>query len=176
MARPTQAAQRAIAALPVRARGITVRRYNCAVQGSIRMEYRNLGRSGLKVSPLCLGTMMFGDQTDAKAAGRILSTARDAGVNFIDTADGYAKGESERILGRLLKKDRDRWVVATKGAVPKGKGPNERGLSRRWMMQAIDRSLERLQMDHVDIWYLHQVDYEIGRAHVRTPVTNAQLV
>src|SRR3546814_9619331 len=106
------------------------------------MEYRNLGRSGLKVSPLCLGTMMFGDQTDAKAAGSILSTARDAGVNFIDTADGYAKGESERILGRLLKKDRDQWVVATKVAVRMGDGPNDRGLSRRWMMQAIDRRSE----------------------------------
>src|SRR3546814_497061 len=172
MARRTQAAQRAIAALPVRARGITVRRYNCAVQGSIRMEYRNLGRSGLKVSPLCLGTMMFGDQTDARAAGRIVAAARDAGINFIDTADGYAKGESERILGRVLKKDRERWVVATKVAVPMGKGPNERGLSRRWMMQAIDQSLARLQMDHVKIWYLHQVDYETpleenGRAACR---------
>src|SRR5213078_1532145 len=82
------------------------------------MDYRSLGRSGLKVSPLCLGTMMFGDRTDAAEAGRIVAAARDAGVNFVDTADVYAKGESERILGKLIASDRARWVLATKVANP----------------------------------------------------------
>ena len=78
------------------------------------MDYRYLGYSGLRVSPLCLGTMMFGDRTDAAEAGRIVDSARQAGVNFIDTADVYSKGESERITGELIKPDRDRWVMATK--------------------------------------------------------------
>ncbi|MCX7153196.1 MAG: aldo/keto reductase, partial [Proteobacteria bacterium] len=77
------------------------------------MDYRNLGRSGLKVSKMCLGTMMFGDRTDAAEAARIVASARDAGVNFIDTADQYAKGESERITGKLIAAERDRWVLAT---------------------------------------------------------------
>ncbi|HET7403090.1 MAG TPA: aldo/keto reductase, partial [Usitatibacter sp.] len=80
------------------------------------MEYRQLGRSGLQVSPLCLGTMMFGDRTDEKEAGRIVAAAREAGINFVDTADQYAKGESERITGKLIASDRDRWVLATKVA------------------------------------------------------------
>ena len=75
------------------------------------MEYRKLGASGIKVSPICLGTMMFGDRTDAAEASRILGSARAAGVNFIDTADAYAKGESERLVGKLLADDRDKWVV-----------------------------------------------------------------
>ena len=82
------------------------------------MDYRNLGKSGLKVSRLCLGTMMFGDRTDAAEAGRIVAAARDAGCNFIDTADVYAKGESERITGKLIASDRNRWVLATKVANP----------------------------------------------------------
>jgi aryl-alcohol dehydrogenase (NADP+) len=122
------------------------------------MEYRYLGRSGLKVSPLCLGTMMFGDRTDAKEAQRIVGSARDAGVNFVDTADQYAKGESERVLGQLLAGERDRWVLATKVGNPMGDGPNEVGLSRKWIMQACDASLDRLGTDYVDIYYLH-LDY-----------------
>src|SRR5512147_2290331 len=102
------------------------------------MPYRPLGRSGLKVAPLWLGTMMFGDQTDAAEAGRIVESAREAGVNGIDTADVYAKGESERIVGRLIAADRARWVLATKVANPMGDDPNERGTSRRWVMRAID--------------------------------------
>jgi aryl-alcohol dehydrogenase-like predicted oxidoreductase len=120
------------------------------------MDYRSLGRSGLKVSPLCLGTMMFGDRTDAAEAGRIVASAREAGVNFIDTADVYADGESERIVGRLIAGDRDHWVLATKVGNPMGKGPNERGTGRKRMLQAIDQSLERLGTDYVDIYYLHK--------------------
>lgn len=120
------------------------------------MDYRTLGSSGLKVSPLCLGTMMFADRTDEAEAARILGSARDAGVNFVDTADQYAKGESERMLGRLVATDRDWWVVATKVGNPMGSGPNDRGLSATWIHRAIDASLGRLGLDHVDIYYLHR--------------------
>jgi len=120
------------------------------------MDYRTLGRSGLKVSPLCLGTMMFGDRTDEAEAARIVGSARDAGVNFIDTADQYAKGDSERMVGRLVAADRHWWVVATKVGNAMGPGPNEAGLSRAWMLRAIDASLVRLGMEHVDIYYLHR--------------------
>ncbi|HEX6635570.1 MAG TPA: aldo/keto reductase, partial [Usitatibacter sp.] len=87
------------------------------------MEYRNLGTSGVKVSPLCLGTMMFGDRTDAAESARIVAAAREAGVNFIDTADVYTKGESERIVGKLIAGDRDRWVLASKVGNAMGDDP-----------------------------------------------------
>ena len=122
------------------------------------MEYRRLGRSGLKVSALCLGAMMFGDRTDQAEAGRIVASAREAGVNFVDTADAYAKGESERMLGRLIGADRERWVVATKVGNTGAPAPNDADLSRRHVMQAIDASLGRLGMDHVDLYYLHLED------------------
>jgi aryl-alcohol dehydrogenase (NADP+) len=124
------------------------------------MDYRSLGRSGLKVSPVCLGTMMFGDRTDQAEAGRIVAAAREAGINFIDTADVYAKGESERITGALIAPDRDRWILATKVANPMGDDPNRRGTSRKWVLQAIDESLERLGTDYVDIYYLHKDMYD----------------
>jgi len=120
------------------------------------MDTVSLGRSGLKVTRLCLGTMMFGDRTDAAEASRIVASARDAGVNFIDTADVYAKGESERITGRLIAQDRDRWILATKVANPMGDDPNRRGTSRKWVMRAIVESLERLATDYVDIYYIHR--------------------
>jgi aryl-alcohol dehydrogenase-like predicted oxidoreductase len=126
------------------------------------MEYRPLGRSGLMVSPICLGTMMFGDRTDAAEAARIAAAAHEAGVNFIDTADVYAKGESERITGKLVAARRDRWVIATKVANPMpapgpgGDDPNRRGTGRKWVMQAIDESLARLGLDYVDIYYVHK--------------------
>jgi len=124
------------------------------------MDMRNLGRSGLTVSPLCLGTMMFGDQTDEKAARQIIDHARDAGVNFIDTADQYAKGKSEEIVGRAIAKDRDAWVLATKAGNPvNDKHANAEGLNRKWLLKAIDDSLARLDTDYVDIWYLHLDDY-----------------
>jgi len=123
------------------------------------MTYRSIGRSGLKVSSLCLGTMMFGDRTDERQAGEIVAVARDRGVNFIDTADAYSKGESERITGRLIAAERDHWVLATKVANPMSQDPNSSGLSRRWLMKAIDGSLQRLGVDHVDIYYLHKEDH-----------------
>ena len=124
------------------------------------MEYRKLGNSGIKVSPICLGTMMFGARTDAAEAGRIVDSARAAGINFIDTADAYAKGESERVTGKLIAKDREQWVLATKVGNAMGKGPNDAGLSRGWMMRAIDASLRRLGTDYVDLYQLHGFDEE----------------
>ena len=123
------------------------------------MNYRNLGRSGLKVSPLCLGTMMFGGQTDEPTAGRIIAQAREAGINFIDTADVYNGGRSEEVTGRAIAGDRHAWVVATKVANAMGTGPNERGLSRGWIMQAAENSLRRLGTDYIDIYYLHKEDH-----------------
>jgi aryl-alcohol dehydrogenase-like predicted oxidoreductase len=124
------------------------------------MQYRVLGQSGIKVSEICLGTMMFGGPTDEKTAGRIIASARDAGVNFLDTADQYASGKSEEVTGRAIAKERDKWVVATKLCNPMGPGPNERGLSRKWFMQALEGSLKRLGTDYVDIYYLHKEDLD----------------
>lgn len=123
------------------------------------MDYRSLGRSGLKVSPICLGTMMFGGQTDEPTSARIIDKAASAGVNFIDTADVYNEGVSEEIVGRAIRAKRAHWVLATKVANPMGAGPNERGLSRRWVMQAIEDSLRRLGTDVIDIYYMHKEDH-----------------
>ena len=122
------------------------------------MTYVPLGASGVKVSRLWLGTMMFGDQTDANEAARIVDATREAGINAIDTANQYANGESEKITGRLIAADRERWVLATKLANPMGPGPNDRGLSRRHMVAALDASLKRLGTDWVDVLYLHLED------------------
>src|SRR5579859_2268192 len=124
------------------------------------MEYRNLGRSGLKVSPLVLGSMMFGGQTDEPTSLRIIDQARERGVNFIDTADVYNDGKSEEVVGRAVKGDRDRWVIATKLANPRGAGPNQRGLSRKWVYEAVEASLRRLGTDYIDLYYLHREDHE----------------
>ncbi|MEY4099046.1 MAG: hypothetical protein RL300_217 [Pseudomonadota bacterium] len=118
------------------------------------MEYRSLGRSGLKVSRLCLGTMMFGIQTDEETSGRIVDSARAAGVNFIDTSSSYGLGKSEETVGRILKGDRDKWVLATKVGNPLPSAD----LSRRYIMRSIDESLRRLGTDHVDLYYLHRDD------------------
>ena len=122
------------------------------------MDYRNLGRSGLKVSPLCLGTMMFGGATDEPTAQRIIAKAREAGVNFIDSADAYNGGRSEEVTGRAISNQRDQWVLATKLANAMGEGPNAGGLSRKWIMRAADASLRRLGTDYIDIYYLHKED------------------
>jgi len=100
------------------------------------MDYRMLGRSGLKVSPICLGTMMFGGRTDVATSERIIAKARGAGINFIDTADVYSDGGSERVVGAAIAKQRDRWILATKLANAMGDGPNQRGLSRKWIIAA----------------------------------------
>lgn len=123
------------------------------------MQYRQLGRSGLKVSQICLGTMMFGGPTDEATSARIIAKAREAGVNFIDTADAYSKGGSEEVVGRAIANNRQGWVLATKLANPMGSDPNRGGLSRRWVLQAADESLKRLGTDAIDIYYLHKEDH-----------------
>lgn len=124
------------------------------------MEYRKLGASGLKVSPLCLGAMMFGGPTEESVAARIVDQARAAGINFIDTANTYNDGRSEEITGRLVRPSRSWWVVATKLANPAGRGPNDRGLSRRHCFEAVEASLRRTGLDVIDILYLHKEDHD----------------
>ena len=124
------------------------------------MAYERIGRSALTVSRICLGTMMFGDQTSEADAREIVAHARDAGVNFIDTANSYAKGRSEEITGRLVTGDRHDWVVATKVGSPISKAPWEDRLSAKRIKTEAERSLKRLGMDEIDIYYLHRDDLE----------------
>ncbi len=123
------------------------------------MEYRTLGDTGLRVSPLCLGAMMFGGPTDETSASRIVARARDQGINFIDTADGYNAGRSEEIVGRAICQHRSWWVLATKCANPTGEGPNAQGTSRRHVFDAVEASLRRLGVDTIDLLYLHKEDH-----------------
>jgi aryl-alcohol dehydrogenase-like predicted oxidoreductase len=120
------------------------------------MQYRQLGKSNLQVSALCLGTMMFGDQTALDEARAIVADARDQGVNYIDTADVYTNGASETMTGNLLKGQRHEWVLATKLGNKMSARVNEGHYSRSWMLRELDASLQRLQTDHVDILYLHR--------------------
>ena len=124
------------------------------------MEYRYIGNSGLRVSEMCLGTMNFGATTSEAVARKMINSAKDAGVNFIDTADAYVNGESEKITGKLIRKDRADWVLATKVGQQDGTPQRKRGLSRKWMMEAIDNSLKRLGTDYADIYYMHHVDWD----------------
>jgi len=123
------------------------------------MEYRPLGRTGTKVSPLCLGAMMFGawGETDHDACVRIIHRALDAGINFIDTADVYARGESEEIVGKALAGGRrDHVVLATKVHGSMGDDPNEFGNSRRWIVREVENSLRRLGTDWIDLYQIHR--------------------
>ncbi|WP_345750823.1 aldo/keto reductase [Microbacterium rhizophilus] len=122
------------------------------------MEYRKLGRSGVAVSPLCLGTMMFGawGNTDHDESIRIIHSALDAGINFVDTADVYSGGESEEIVGKALKGRRDDVVLATKFFMPMGDEVNHRGGSRRWIISEVEASLTRLQTDYLDLYQVHR--------------------
>ena len=120
------------------------------------MQYRTLGKSNLQVSALCLGTMMFSDQTGPEEAAAIVADARAHGVNYIDTADVYTKGASETMLGSLLKGQRHDWVLATKLGNKMSDRVNESHYSRSWMLRELDSSLQRLQTDHVDILYMHR--------------------
>lgn len=122
------------------------------------MNYRNMGRTGLKVSEVCLGTMTFAHGTDEAAAKAMVDRSFEAGINFFDTADGYQVGESEIMLGKALKGRRRDAVIATKFFNPMGPGPNDSGMSRVHIMQAIEDSLRRLQTDYVDIYYIHHVE------------------
>jgi aryl-alcohol dehydrogenase-like predicted oxidoreductase len=124
------------------------------------MRYLPLGSTGMKVSNLCLGTMMFGARAnrDHDEAVRIIQGALDQGINFVDTADVYSRGESEEIVGRALKGRRDDVVLATKVSNPMDDEPNHRGNSRRWIRQEIEASLRRLGTDHVDLYQIHRPD------------------
>ena len=122
------------------------------------MEYRQMGNNGLKVSEICLGTMTFGNGTDEADAKRMVDMALSKGINFFDTANSYADNLSEEYLGKALKGKRKNAVVATKFYNPVGSGPNDSGMSRIHIMQAIEDSLQRLDMDYVDIYYIHHVD------------------
>src|SRR3954447_9762520 len=124
------------------------------------MELRPLGRTGVCVSKLCLGAMMFGawGNPDHDESIRIIHAALDAGINFIDTADVYAQGESEEIVGKALKARRDDIVLATKFYNPMGEDPNRRGGSRRWIVRAVEDSLRRLQTDWIDLYQIHRPD------------------
>lgn len=126
-----------------------------------KLGTRTLGTSGLAVSEICLGTMMFGGPTPEAEAQRIVDHAADAGCNFLDTANVYEQGRSEEVVGRTIKSKRDRWIVATKLAQPTSGGPNDRGLSRRNMVMATDASLRRLGSDWIDIMYIHRVDARV---------------
>jgi aryl-alcohol dehydrogenase-like predicted oxidoreductase len=117
-----------------------------------------LGRTGVKVSRVALGTMSFGGDADEATAQAIWRAARDHDINLIDTADVYNEGRSEEILGRLMKGERDQIVLATKAYFPMGKGPNDRGSSRYHLVRAVEASLRRLQTDRIDVFYLHRFD------------------
>lgn len=120
------------------------------------MNYRRLGSSNLKVSSLCLGTMMFGDQTEFDEARNIVASAHEHGVNFIDTADVYSKGGSEEMVGKVLGDGRHDWVLATKLGNAMSKAPNQSHYSRNWILREVENSLQRLGTDHIDILYMHR--------------------
>jgi aryl-alcohol dehydrogenase-like predicted oxidoreductase len=124
------------------------------------MKYRTLGRTGIKVSPYCLGAMMFGGagNPDHDDSVRIIHRALDAGINFIDTADAYSRGESEEIVGKALEGRRDDVVLASKVHLPMGDDPNHRGNSRRWIVTEVENSLRRLRTDHLDLYQVHRPD------------------
>lgn len=132
------------------------------------MEYRKLGKTGLKVSPLCMGTMQFGWSVNEADTQRILSATLDSGINFIDTADVYSKwvegnagGVSETYIGNWMKKSkiaREQVVLATKVRGVMGKGPNDEGLSRTHIINAVEASLRRLQTDYIDLYQSHWTD------------------
>lgn len=123
------------------------------------MQYRNMGRTGLKVSVISLGSVEFGRKLGEAESIRIVKNALDSGINFIDTADEYAEGKSEEIIGEALKGERHSVVLATKVAHRMGPGVNDVGLSRKHIMKGVEDSLSRLQTDYIDLYYIHQPDY-----------------
>jgi len=124
------------------------------------MDYRILGRTGVKVSPVCLGTMMFGGQTSEDDSIQIIHRALDQGINFVDTANMYNAGESEVVVGKAIADRRHEVVLATKGRQKMGDGPNESGATRLHLMRELDASLKRLNTDFIDIYYTHTPDYD----------------
>ena len=138
------------------------------------MRYRTLGATGIQVTPYCLGAMMFGSigNPDHDDSIRIIHRALDAGINFIDTADMYSRGEAEVIVGNALKGRRDNVVVATKVNGPMGEDPNMRGTSRRWIMTAVEGSLRRLQTDYIDLYQTHRLDPTVDKEETLSALTD----
>jgi aryl-alcohol dehydrogenase-like predicted oxidoreductase len=127
------------------------------------MQYRTLGRTGIRVSPYALGALMLGasiGNPDHEDSARIIHRALDAGINLIDTADAYSTGESEIVVGKALKGRREDVVLATKFSRPMGQDPNRQGTSRRWIMTAVEDSLRRLETDYIDLYQIHRLDPE----------------
>jgi aryl-alcohol dehydrogenase-like predicted oxidoreductase len=122
------------------------------------MQYRTLGRTGVKVSPLCLGTMTFGDSADETESARMFNRCRDVGLNFFDCANGYANGRSETILGRLIANCRDEVVITSKVGFPQGDEVNNQGASRRHIRSQVEISLKRLNTDRIDVYFIHRFD------------------
>jgi aryl-alcohol dehydrogenase-like predicted oxidoreductase len=137
------------------------------------MELRTLGATGMRVSPLCLGSMMFGaiGNRDHDECVRIIHRAIDAGINFIDTADTYSRGESETIVGKAIKGRRDSLIIATKFFNPMGDDPNMRGGSRRWVTRAVEDSLRRLGTDYIDLYQIHRYDVTVDIEEVLFSLT-----
>ncbi len=127
------------------------------------MDYRPLGRTGVRVAPLCLGAFNFANPTPEDEAARMIGVALDAGINMLDTADSYTDGESERFIGRILAANgrRDEVVLATKLFYPVGPGPNQRGVSRLHILRACEASLRRLQTDHIDLLQMHRPSFDV---------------
>ena len=138
------------------------------------MDYRILGRTGVKVAPLCLGSDNFANPTPEAESAAIIERALDAGINLIDTSNSYAKGESERIIGRALKAGgrRDQVLVATKAHYPTGPGPNDCGNSRLHLTKACEDSLKRLQVDHIDLFQLHRPSFELPIEETMSALTD----
>ena len=143
------------------------------------MIIRQLGRSGLRVSAICLGAMNFGGPASEAEAQHLVARCRHAGIDFIDTANVYTAGRSEEIVGRAIREDRSRWVVATKANGAFGDGPNERGSSRKSLTDAVHGSLRRLGTDYIDILYLHREDPDVPLAesvHILADLQRAGLI
>jgi aryl-alcohol dehydrogenase-like predicted oxidoreductase len=122
------------------------------------MQYRTLGRTGVRVSPLCLGTMTFGDGADEAESGKIFNRCRERGINFFDCANGYAKGRSEEILGRLIANCRDEVVITSKVGFAQGQDVNNQGASRRHIQHEVEVSLRRLNTDRIEVYFIHRFD------------------
>jgi aryl-alcohol dehydrogenase-like predicted oxidoreductase len=138
------------------------------------MDHDHLGHTGVSVSKLCLGAMMFGSwgNRDHDECIRIVHAALDAGINFVDTADVYGAGESEEIVGKALNGRRDDVILATKFSNPMGEDPNRRGASRRWIVRAVEDSLRRLRTDWIDLYQLHRPDPSTDLAETLTALTD----
>ena len=140
------------------------------------MQYRTLGRTGVQASSLVLGAMNFGaiGRTTQDEVTAIIDAALDSGINVIDTADMYSRGESEQLVGRAIAGRRDDVVLATKAALPMGEDPNHRGGSRRWLVTELDNSLRRLGVDHLDLYQIHRWDPATSDEETLSALTDLQ--